>query len=93
MEEINDMPLVDEEQFKALKVETEKKMKQDTNLRNVTLRISEINIATQDNKKYGIHSGDTVKITKEDIIAILDDWKKTKDIKYGVKTIISRTRI
>lgn len=82
MEEINDIPPVDEAQYKSLKVESEKKMKQDTNLRNVTLRISEINIATQDNKKYGIHAGDTVKITKEDIIAILDDWKKTKDIKY-----------
>ena len=81
LEEYN-MPPVDEAQYKSLKVESEKKMKQDTNLRNVTLRISEINIATQDNKKYGIHAGDTVKITKEDIIAILDDWKKTKDIKY-----------
>ena len=61
---------------------TEEVLTRDTRMRTANIRISEVNVIKKDNKKLGLHAGDTVIITKEDIIKTLEDWAKTKDIKY-----------
>ncbi|MCH5270861.1 MAG: hypothetical protein J1E83_08940 [Lachnospiraceae bacterium] len=50
--------------------------------RNVILRISVINKIHVDNGDLGVKAGDTVINTIEAIKKVLDDWTKTKDLKY-----------
>lgn len=63
-------------------LDTEEVLTRDTRMRTANIRISEVNVVKKDNKKLGVKAGDTVIITKEEIVKTLEDWAKTKDIKY-----------
>lgn len=52
--------------------------------RNAAVRISQINVIKIDNLKLGYKIGDTVCYSLDDIKKKLDDWTKTKDIKYFI---------
>lgn len=56
----------------------------DKNMRSAVIRVSAENIAKKDNKALGIHAGDKVTYTIEDIVSILEDWTKTKYFHYYV---------
>lgn len=53
-----------------------------TKMRNAFIRISAVNVTNIDDEQRGIKAGDLVTYSKEDILNILDDWTKTRDIKY-----------
>lgn len=54
------------------------------NMRSAVVRVSAENIVKKDNKALGIHAGDKVTYTIEDIVSILEDWTKTKYFHYYV---------
>lgn len=56
----------------------------DKNMRSAVVRVSAENIVKKDNKALGIHAGDKVTYTIEDIVSILEDWTKTKYFHYYV---------
>ena len=60
----------------------QKQIKEGTKMRNAFIRISSVNMTNFDDDKRGIKAGDVVTYGKEDILQILDDWTKTRDIKY-----------
>ena len=51
-------------------------------MRTAVIRVSGVNIVNQDNDILGVKAGDEVRYTKEMILDVLNDWTKTKDIKY-----------
>lgn len=59
-------------------------MSKDKNMRSAFVRVCAENIAKKDNEKLGIHVGDKITYTKEDIINILEEWIKTKYFNYFV---------
>lgn len=59
-------------------------MSKDKNMRSAFVRVCAENIAKKDNEKLGIHVGDKITYTKEDIINILEEWIKTKYFNYYV---------
>lgn len=58
--------------------------KRDTNMRTAFIRVSAVNVAQKDNPELGIRAGDVIKYTKNDIIAIINKWQKTKDFDYFI---------
>ena len=75
-------PLCMKDEIKRLEEEELKRMKKDATMRNAFIRVSAVNILTCDNEELGLHAGDVVEYTKEDIIRILDRWRTTKDFEY-----------
>lgn len=59
-----------------------KKLDNGTQMRNAFIRISAVNVTNIDDEQRGIKAGDKVTYSKEDILQILDEWTKTRDIKY-----------
>lgn len=53
-----------------------------SSMRTAFIRISETNVARKDYPELGIKEGDIINYTKEDIINILEEWAKTKDMDY-----------
>ena len=51
-------------------------------MRNANIRISRVNKIKTDNEKLGLKAGDTYIIEKNDIIAVLEEWRKHKPFDY-----------
>lgn len=52
------------------------------NMRNAFIRVSAKNIIHEDNEELGVHKGDTVEYSADDLLEILDSWDKTKRFSY-----------
>ena len=59
-------------------------MKSDKNMRSAVIRVSAENVVKKNSKTLGVHAGDVVTYTLEDIVSTLDDWTKTKYFHYYV---------
>ena len=67
------------------KIESDKekeKLTDKSSMRTAFIRVSGINILKEDNPELGFKAGDAVTYDKEKLIAILEDWAKTKDFDY-----------
>lgn len=59
-------------------------MSNDKNMRSAVVRVSAKNTVKKDSIAMGVHSGDVVTYTLEEIVSTLDDWTKTKFFHYYV---------
>ena len=57
-------------------------MKQNKMMRNAMIRVSAKNRTTKHNEQLGVHAGEEICFTKEQIQQILEDWTKTKFFYY-----------
>ncbi len=53
-------------------------------MRTAFIRVSAENHITKDNEKLGLKEGDVVKYTLEEILAIIDEWQRTKKFDYFI---------
>ncbi len=59
-------------------------MTNDKNMRSAVVRVSAKNSVKKDSIALGVHAGDVVTYTLEDIVSTLDEWTKTKFFHYYV---------
>ena len=70
-------------QSNTLAVKDLKPLTKDTLMRNAFIRVSAVNEIKSDNEELGLHAGDVLTYTEEDIDKIITDWCKRKsDITY-----------
>ena len=73
---IEDIRVLDDTETSNSKIGT------DTKMRNAMICIPAICVAKKDYSEIGIKSGDTISSSFDDIIAVLEDWAKTKKLSY-----------